>query len=108
MCVRIGEAGKHGGFREVNHFNARGRNAARTYGHDFVAFDENHRVRDGRVALAVNEASCFNRNLLRRRGFLLRSERDREKREQTKTSDNGATHRASLLTGAQSSTERGG
>jgi hypothetical protein len=66
----VHKAGKNGGVRKIDEFDASRRSATRSDADDFVAFDEDQRVGDGRVALAVNQMAGANREFFRRRGGL--------------------------------------
>src|SRR5262249_31070762 len=87
--VRIHKAGQHRRGGQIDQVYAGGIRPARRDADDLVPFNEDQRIYDGRIALAVDQAPGAKGNFLRSgRGLVLRAaKRNRQNRNDKKTSD---------------------
>ncbi len=81
--VGIDKAGKDGGLRKIDQFDARGRGAARGDAENLVTFDEDESIRNGGIAFAVDQAPGTNGDALRgwSRGLLRVNEAARNRKK---------------------------
>src|SRR4029077_16182573 len=66
MRVNVDESGEHSSFREIDQLVTSRRCCSGRDGRNFVAFDEDNGVENGRIAPAVDQTPRANGDLLRR------------------------------------------